>query len=85
MYTLLQGDELASAKRDYREGFRVVFIIMASFAGFAWVVTFFLMGHSTLTRGDDEKLKREAIERLQKSGEKAGENGKNGKSNALAV
>jgi len=76
MHDLLKSsqEDLSRAQGDYREGFRVVFIIMASLAGLAWFVSLVLMGHSTLTREDDERLKQEAkarLESLAKKNEKA--------------
>ncbi|KAF9014727.1 cephamycin export protein cmcT [Hymenopellis radicata] len=55
---------LVSIVDGYRKGFRIVFIILASLAAFAFVISMLLMTHSTLKREDDERLKREAMERL---------------------
>ncbi|KAF8918676.1 cephamycin export protein cmcT [Mucidula mucida] len=55
---------LARLVDGYRKGFRIVFIILASMAAFAFVISMFLMTHSTLKREDDDRLKREAMERL---------------------
>ncbi|OAQ70268.1 MFS drug transporter [Pochonia chlamydosporia 170] len=44
----------------YRRGFRIIFIIGASLAAFAFVLAFFLMPQVELSRPDDQKLKEEA-------------------------
>jgi hypothetical protein len=44
----------------YRRGFRIIFIIGASLAAFAFVLAFFLMPQVELNRPDDQKLKEEA-------------------------
>ncbi|KAI0977600.1 major facilitator superfamily domain-containing protein [Xylaria arbuscula] len=43
----------------YRHAFRVIFILGASLAAFAFVLAFFLMPQVELSRPDDEKLKEE--------------------------
>ncbi|KAL0064241.1 hypothetical protein AAF712_008826 [Marasmius tenuissimus] len=66
-------DQLALIVDGYREGFWVIFVIMASLASVAFVFTAVFMTHSSLKRDDDEKLKREARERLER--EKTGSTG----------
>ncbi|KIE02910.1 Major facilitator superfamily domain, general substrate transporter, partial [Metarhizium majus ARSEF 297] len=44
----------------YKRGFRIIFIIGASLAAFAFVLAFFLMPQVELSRPDDQKLKEEA-------------------------
>ncbi|KAG8416610.1 hypothetical protein J3458_007184 [Metarhizium acridum] len=44
----------------YQRGFRIIFIIGASLAAFAFVLAFFLMPQVELSRPDDQKLKEEA-------------------------
>ncbi|KAK1230844.1 hypothetical protein PQX77_006062 [Marasmius sp. AFHP31] len=66
-------DQLARIVDGYREGFWVIFVIMASLASVAFVFTAVFMTHSSLKRDDDEKLKREARERLER--EKTGSSG----------
>ncbi|KAJ8081209.1 hypothetical protein PM082_018052 [Marasmius tenuissimus] len=65
--------QLARIVDGYREGFWVIFVIMASLASVAFVFTAVFMAHSSLKRDDDEKLKREARERLER--EKTGSTG----------
>jgi len=43
----------------YRQGFRVIFIVGASLAAFAFVLAFVLMPQVELSRPDDAKLKEE--------------------------
>ncbi|EME78710.1 uncharacterized protein MYCFIDRAFT_50120 [Pseudocercospora fijiensis CIRAD86] len=43
----------------YRDGFRIIFLIGASLAAFAFCLCFFLMPQVPLDRDDDEKLKEE--------------------------
>ncbi|KAF5379537.1 hypothetical protein D9615_006544 [Tricholomella constricta] len=52
----------AQVLAGYRKGFRLVFIILASLAVFAFVTAFFLMPHRDLDRPDDKKLKEEGKE-----------------------
>ena len=61
---------------SYRRGFRIVFITMAALAALSFFVAFFLMHNDTsgLIRADDEKLKREAKERITRSAEAPGLN-----------
>ncbi|KFG86118.1 putative tetracycline efflux protein (otrb) [Metarhizium anisopliae] len=44
----------------YKRGFRIIFIVGASLAAFAFVLAFFLMPQVELSRPDDQKLKEEA-------------------------
>lgn len=44
----------------YQRGFRIVFVIGASLAASAFVLTWFLLPQIELQRPDDEKLKEEA-------------------------
>ncbi|PHH74771.1 hypothetical protein CDD82_4791 [Ophiocordyceps australis] len=53
----------------YRRGFRVIFVVGASLAAFAFLVAFFLMPQVELARPDDDKLKeagRRAAEEKRK-------------------
>ncbi|KAI1654007.1 MFS general substrate transporter [Daldinia decipiens] len=43
----------------YRHGFRVIFLVGASLAAFAFVIAWFMMPQVELSRPDDEKLKEE--------------------------
>ncbi|KAI4864959.1 MFS general substrate transporter [Hypoxylon rubiginosum] len=43
----------------YRNGFRIIFLVGASLAAFAFVVAWFMMPQVELSRPDDEKLKEE--------------------------
>ena len=43
----------------YRQGFRVIFLVGASLAAFAFVIAWFMMPQVELRRPDDEKLKEE--------------------------
>lgn len=43
----------------YRQGFRVIFLVGASLAAFAFVIAWFMMPQVELSRPDDEKLKEE--------------------------
>ncbi|KAG5641816.1 hypothetical protein DXG03_004158 [Asterophora parasitica] len=52
----------AQVLSGYRKGFRLVFIILACLAAFAFVTAFFLMQQRTLDRPDDKKLKEEGKE-----------------------
>lgn len=45
----------------YRRGFQAVFIIGASLAGLAFILTVFLMPQVELSRPDDSKLKEEGL------------------------
>ncbi|KAI0470887.1 MFS general substrate transporter [Xylariaceae sp. FL0804] len=53
------ADIRATLVPAYRRAFRVIFILGAALAAFAFVVAFFLMPQLELSRPDDEKLKRE--------------------------
>ncbi|KZZ97611.1 MFS general substrate transporter [Moelleriella libera RCEF 2490] len=44
----------------YNRGFRIIFLVGASLAAFAFVLAFFLMPQVELSRPDDQKLKEEA-------------------------
>ncbi|KAI1463433.1 MFS general substrate transporter [Daldinia caldariorum] len=44
----------------YRRGFRVIFLVGASLAALAFVISWFMMPQVELSRPDDEKLKEEA-------------------------
>lgn len=59
----------------YRRGFRIIFLIGAALAAFAFVLCFFLMPHIELRRADDEKLKAEGREweKARGGGRKIGE------------
>ncbi|KAI0160049.1 MFS general substrate transporter [Hypoxylon sp. FL1284] len=46
----------------YRDGFRVIFIVGASLAAFAFVIAWLMMPQVELSRPDDEKLKKEGRE-----------------------
>ncbi|KAI5865203.1 major facilitator superfamily domain-containing protein [Durotheca rogersii] len=43
----------------YRSGFRVIFLVGASLAAFAFIIAWFMMPQVELARPDDEKLKEE--------------------------
>ncbi|KAB8237234.1 putative MFS drug transporter [Aspergillus alliaceus] len=49
----------------YKKGFRIIFIICAALAAFAFVLAFWLMPQVTLKRADDEKLKEEGRKRVK--------------------
>lgn len=55
----------------YRKGFRIIFIIGAALSAFAFVLAVVLMPQVTLKRADDEKLKEEGKERVQKEKSKS--------------
>lgn len=55
--TLLQG---------YRTGFRIIFLVMAGLAGFAFIMAWFLMPELGLDRKDDAELKEEGKEAMKK-------------------
>ncbi|KAF8549825.1 MFS general substrate transporter [Imleria badia] len=52
----------------YAAGFELVFILNACLAAVAAIVSFFMIKHKDLTRGDDEKLKAEALVALRDGG-----------------
>ncbi|KAL4889841.1 major facilitator superfamily domain-containing protein [Aspergillus ambiguus] len=64
----LPADEAAHARAllipAYKRGFRIIFLIGASLAAFAFVLAFVLMPQVGLKRADDEKLKAEGEKRL---------------------
>jgi predicted MFS family arabinose efflux permease len=60
----------------YKKGFRIIFLIGAGLAAFAFVLAFWLMPQVTLKRVDDEKLKEEGRKRVK--GEKTDEEKRNG-------
>lgn len=62
--------------RGYRQGFRVVFIMLAGLAVFSFATAFFLMPHRDLDRPDDEKLKKEGKEFIAQLKGKKGTNPK---------
>lgn len=49
----------------YTEGFKVVFILNASLAAVAAIAGFFMIKHKELMRGDEEKLRAEALAALR--------------------
>ncbi|KNG90697.1 MFS drug transporter [Aspergillus nomiae NRRL 13137] len=49
----------------YRKGFRIIFLIGAALAAFAFVLAFWLMPQVSLNRADDEKLKEEGRKRVK--------------------
>ncbi|KAE8371691.1 major facilitator superfamily domain-containing protein [Aspergillus bertholletiae] len=49
----------------YQKGFRIIFLIGAALAAFAFVLAFWLMPQVTLNRADDEKLKEEGRRRVK--------------------
>lgn len=55
--TLLQG---------YRTGFRIIFLVMAALAGFAFIMAWLLMPELGLDRKDDAELKAEGKEAMKK-------------------
>ncbi|KAL7624932.1 hypothetical protein AAE478_004146 [Parahypoxylon ruwenzoriense] len=59
----LPGDEAQRVRSvlvpAYRAGFRVIFLVGASLAAFAFVVAWFMMPQVELSRPDDEKLKEQ--------------------------
>ncbi|KAE8161981.1 major facilitator superfamily domain-containing protein [Aspergillus tamarii] len=63
----------------YQKGFRIIFLIGAALAAFAFVLAFWLMPQVTLNRADDEKLKEEGRKRVkgeENSDEEVNEDGK---------
>lgn len=50
------------AQGAYRQGFRVVFLLMAGLGATGFVTAFFLLRHQAVDREDDEKLKVEPEE-----------------------
>jgi hypothetical protein len=48
----------------YKKGFRIIFIIGAALAAFAFFLACWLMPQVTLKRDDDEKLKEEGKKRI---------------------
>lgn len=59
----------------YKRGFRIIFLVGASLAAFAFVLCFFLMPHIELNKPDDEKLKAEGKEWQKTRGAKKPEAG----------
>ncbi|EAW13405.1 putative MFS drug transporter [Aspergillus clavatus NRRL 1] len=49
----------------YRRGFRIIFVVEAALAAFAFCLAFVLMPQVSLKREDDEKLKEEGKKRVQ--------------------
>lgn len=49
----------------YRKGFRIIFIVGAALAAFAFFVAAWLMPQVSLKRGDEEKLKEEGRKRVR--------------------
>jgi hypothetical protein len=71
----------AEVLRGYRKGFRVVFLILAGLAVFAFLTAFFLMPHRDLDRPDDKELKqqgREFVAQLKAKKAAAVDEGKRG-------
>lgn len=64
---LLDSDDLDNVVLGYQHGFRIVFITLASLAAFSFFISLVFMTHKSLHRDDDEKLKREALERATKA------------------
>lgn len=61
--TGVEADQVRAAILPaYQEGFRVIFLVGASLAAFAFVLSFFLMPHIELNKPDDAKLKAEGKE-----------------------
>ncbi|KAI9848555.1 MAG: hypothetical protein M1837_007224 [Sclerophora amabilis] len=62
-----RGDEAfqAAVLAGYRQGFRIIFLVAASLAAFAFVVVLFLMPELGLDRSNDQELKEEAKRRIQ--------------------
>lgn len=52
----------------YAAGFELVFILNACLAAVAAIVSFFMIKHKDLTRGDEEKLRAEALAALRDNG-----------------
>jgi hypothetical protein len=57
-------DKRAALLQAYRNGFRLVFLVGASLAAFAFFATYFLIPHCELKRPDDVQKKEEAKSRL---------------------
>lgn len=51
-------------KPAYQKGFRIIFIVGASLAAFAFFLAVWLMPQVGLNRADDQALKEEAKKRL---------------------
>lgn len=52
----------------YTAGFELVFILNACLAAVAAIAGFFMIKHKELTRGDEEKLRAEALAALRDGG-----------------
>jgi len=52
----------------YAAGFELVFILNACLAAVAAIASFFMIKHTELTRGDEEKLRAEALAALRDGG-----------------
>lgn len=57
--TSLTSEQLSELRLAYSNGFRVVFLVLASIAAVSFLVTVALMRQRTLTREDDAALKEE--------------------------
>lgn len=49
-------------ENGYTKGFRTVFILNASLAAVATIASVTMIKHKDLTRGDEDQLKRQAVE-----------------------
>lgn len=62
----LDAPTLSLVIDGYRRGFRVLFIVCAALCACAFVATLVWMPHITLKRADDDVMKAEAKEELEK-------------------
>lgn len=66
----------------YNDGFRAVFIMNATLAAIATVVSIFMIHHKELTRGDEAQLRAEAAKAEK---EKVSHDGKDGAGNDIEM
>lgn len=64
----ISSETAAEILAGYNHGFRTVFILNASLAAFATVVSIFMIKHKSLKRGDEDQLKKEALDQEQQVG-----------------
>lgn len=59
--------------QGYRNGFRIIFLVLAGLAAASTLLVVFLMPHTPLDRDDDDKLKLEGKARV--AADKGGDGG----------
>lgn len=54
----------AATLQGYREGFRIVFLVMATLAFVSFIAVATLMPHRSVDRSDDTELKEQALKEI---------------------